>query len=345
MTRLTKKCVGILLGVSVLLVAGCGSSETNNDTVTSTDKEEKRVKTSSSSSETNEADIDESETLKTVDESTSADVTTQETTTTEETTFYEIPNDETQISRDRDSYKDDITYDMLARYPDKYEGTVLKTTGKIFQVISEDYVDENGLTYSEYLFYMNNDANQNIYVLLQKDNSMTGRLLENDVVTFYGVSYGTVSYDTVRGNSVTVPLLIAVMYDIDDTSSGDTSTKNPNIAETIVYDGNGIRVTARTMEYGGIFGPSISFIVENNSGQNINVSSRDESINGYMVSGSMLIEVVDGKKAIGAMTFFNSDFEKYGITSIEEIEFSLHIYRSDDWKTIVDTPQIVLKTQ
>ena len=46
-----------------------------------------------------------------------------------------------------------------------------------------------------------------------------------------------------------------------------------------------------------------------------------------------------------AMTFFNSDFEKYGITSIEEIEFSLHIYRSDDWKTIVDTPQIVLKTQ
>lgn len=86
-----------------------------------------------------------------------------------------------------ENYCIEISYDELARYPDSYTGNYVKITGKIYDVI------EN--TNSEDVYYMytfnDNDLWYKDAVLVYFDNSnISGRLLEGDIVTFYGVYNG-----------------------------------------------------------------------------------------------------------------------------------------------------------
>lgn len=65
-------------------------------------------------------------------------------------------------------------------------------------------------------------------------------------------------------------------------------------------------------------------------------------MNGFMISPSMSQDVVSGKKAISAVTFFSSDLEENGIEDITEIETSFHIFDMDSWDGIADTEAIVI---
>lgn len=72
--------------------------------------------------------------------------------------------------------------------------------------------------------------------------------------------------------------------------------------------------------------------------------SRNASINGYMVDTFMSVDVVNGKKANDTLTFSDSSLEQCGIKEIADIEFSLHIFDSEDWLNYTDTDAIQLKT-
>lgn len=143
--------------------------------------------------------------------------TTIAPTTTEAPTTTTEP--ETRLSRDRMSYTDDITYDMLARYPDEYEEKPTKIKCKVLQVVAEN-VKEDGVTFNAYRCAIADDNNktsgQYIYVLYQLDNTekLPGRILENDIVTFYGCGYGLYTYKTVAGNTTTIPEFISVICDV-----------------------------------------------------------------------------------------------------------------------------------
>lgn len=60
---------------------------------------------------------------------------------------------------------------------------------------------------------MNNDYNTVVFVTYSSD-LLNYRLLEDDKVTVYGVSYGVYSYKAVSGATITIPWLNADMIEM-----------------------------------------------------------------------------------------------------------------------------------
>lgn len=122
------------------------------------------------------------------------------------------------------------------------------------------------------------------------------------------------------------------------TSIADTYEYAYDDTGDLAYDGNNVKVIIKGLaEDASFFGPSVVVYIENNSGKNITVQTRDVSINGFMIDSIFSCDVVAGKRAVSTITFMDSDLEENEITNIEDVEFSFHIYDSDDWETIVDT--------
>lgn len=122
------------------------------------------------------------------------------------------------------------------------------------------------------------------------------------------------------------------------TSIADSYNYTYDDSGDLAYEGNDIKVTVKGMtEDSSIFGPSLIVYIENNSGKNITVQTRDVSVNGFMVDTIFSTDVTIGKHAIDTITFMDSDLEENEITSFEEVELSFHIFESDGWDTIVDT--------
>lgn len=116
------------------------------------------------------------------------------------------------------------------------------------------------------------------------------------------------------------------------------------IAETVLVDEQGVKITAKSLDAGALFGPELKLLIENNSGKNLTFQCRESSVNGYMVDTMMSVEVVDGKKANDELTFMDSDLEACGIKTIADMEFSFHIFTTEDWETYLDTEKIQIKT-
>lgn len=128
----------------------------------------------------------------------------------------------------------------------------------------------------------------------------------------------------------------------DSTSS--TPSKEVTIQEQVIYDAGGIRVTAVSLTNDSLWSPAVKVLVENNSDKNITVQARNCSVNGLMVEPMFSCDVAAGKKANDTITFMSSNLEAANITIIKEIEFYLHIFDSDNWEEIDDSPIITLTT-
>lgn len=126
-----------------------------------------------------------------------------------------------------------------------------------------------------------------------------------------------------------------------DTSVAGSYVQSYDDSGEVFYNQNGIKIIGKGLSTEGSFwGPGLIVYIENTSSQNITVQVRDVSINGFMVDPIMSQEVVTGKKAITAVTFFSSNLEENGIEEIEEIETSFHIFDTNSWDTIVDTEPV-----
>lgn len=123
-----------------------------------------------------------------------------------------------------------------------------------------------------------------------------------------------------------------------------STSNNASITETVVFDANDIKVTAKALNYDGWMGPELVLLIENNSSQNITVQNRNASINGLMIDPMLSADVAAGKKANETMTIMSSELEQAGIKTIKDIEFILHIFDTETWDEIVDSDVIVIST-
>lgn len=130
-------------------------------------------------------------------------------------------------------------------------------------------------------------------------------------------------------------------------SEGTTSSSSPSqtasIEETVFLDQDGLKITATGLE-DSFMGEELKLLVENNSGQNLTVQSHASSVNGYMITNIMSIDVANGKKVNDALTLTSSEMEDCGISSITDLAFTLHVFNTDTWEAVIDTPVIELKT-
>ena len=99
-----------------------------------------------------------------------------------------------------------LPYDEMARNGDNHKGEKLQINGKVIQVMDSD---EGFAT----LRVATRDGYDDVYLVeIPANQWKTHRLLEDDVITFYGNVYGLYSYDSTMGGKITVPAITVNMY-------------------------------------------------------------------------------------------------------------------------------------
>lgn len=94
-------------------------------------------------------------------------------------------------------YETGITYNNLARNPEDYVGKKVKFKGKVVQVIEGDDSVQIRLA-------VNKDYDTILFC--EYDSSIvSSRVLEDDIITIYGTSAGTISYQSTMGGKITIP--------------------------------------------------------------------------------------------------------------------------------------------
>ena len=138
--------------------------------------------------------------------------------------------------------------------------------------------------------------------------------------------------------------------DVSDTENLEGELAEEEVAlkidvdERVLLDQDGIVITLKSLEWGGMFGPSLKVLVENNSDKSITVQTRDSSINGIMADSMFSCEVGPDKKANDSITFMESDLEQAGISTIKDIELKFHAFETENWDGGFDSDAITITT-
>ena len=130
----------------------------------------------------------------------------------------------------------------------------------------------------------------------------------------------------------------------DSNNEQENDTVEITVAETVLYEADGVKVTATGYEDGWM-GPEIKILVENDSSKNVLVTSASVSANGYMMpSAALYAEVAAGKKANETLTIMSSELDQSGIEVLAELQFYLQIQDPETWETITTSDLLTLTT-
>ena len=99
-------------------------------------------------------------------------------------------------------YGTGITYEQLARTPDKYKKKKVYFIGAVVEVVEKG--SENLMLLSVHKTNGKFDTDQILYCVY-KPSIIDYRLLEKDIVTIYGVSTGITTYQAVNGRTISIP--------------------------------------------------------------------------------------------------------------------------------------------
>ena len=127
-------------------------------------------------------------------------------------------------------------------------------------------------------------------------------------------------------------------------SEAEQETQDVTLAETVLFDQNGIRITATGLSTDSLFGPELNLLVENDSAQNIVVQPNYCMVNGYMMDGLLSADVAAGKKANDTLDFLSNALARCGIETITDIELDLVVSDGDSWQTFYETGPVILQT-
>ena len=106
-----------------------------------------------------------------------------------------------------DNARTDVTYDNLMRTPDDYFGEIVQYSGTVLQTITVDgTVQQRVALYDDY---------DKIVLIEYREELPETRLLDDDYITFRGLAFGTVTYETVLGSTLEIPLILAESINIE----------------------------------------------------------------------------------------------------------------------------------
>lgn len=115
-----------------------------------------------------------------------------------------------------------IDFKTLARNPDKYKGNNYKFTGKVIQVLDSDSWFDNSTTLRINITAEANEFADGGY--LWNDTIVAtvtipegaDRILEDDIIDFYGTCAGLYSYTSVLGEKISLPQIDIKYYGIHE---------------------------------------------------------------------------------------------------------------------------------
>lgn len=125
-------------------------------------------------------------------------------------------------------------------------------------------------------------------------------------------------------------------------SEAEQETQDVTLAETVLFDQDGIRITATGLSTDSLFDPELNLLVENDSAQNIVVQPNYCMVNGYMMTDLLYSDLAPHSHAVDTLTLLGSELEDNHIDTITDAELSLQITDADYYQTIDSTALITL---
>ena len=190
--------IGLMFVASLVIGASAESSDTTTDTqnftTTTTDNDTEEV-----SSEVEES-VQAEESLVEEREAKEEEERLAKEKEEEERLEQESIEAEEEWQEELDNARTDVTYDNLMRTPDDYLGQVVQLSGTVLQTINGD-----GVVQQRVALY--DDYDQIVLIEYSKDLPEV-RLLDDDYITFTGVSLGTIEYETVLGATLEIPSIL-----------------------------------------------------------------------------------------------------------------------------------------
>lgn len=116
------------------------------------------------------------------------------------------------------------------------------------------------------------------------------------------------------------------------------------LAETVLYDGDGVRITATGLDTGGLMGPELALRIENGAAQNLVVQPVWCTVNGYMMSDLFSADVAAGKTANESFYFPSASLARCGVDMVAEISLQLKIIDGGTYQTLTTTDPVTLQT-
>lgn len=132
----------------------------------------------------------------------------------------------------------------------------------------------------------------------------------------------------------------------EDGQTADNTTASTDletIDEMLLFDKEGVRVTAKELVDDPIWGKGINVLIENESDKNVTVQCNTVVVNNYMMSDIFSSSVAAGKKDNETITLMSSGLEAAGIDTIAEVNIRFSVV-DEDYETLFDTDEITLKT-
>ena len=128
----------------------------------------------------------------------------------------------------------------------------------------------------------------------------------------------------------------------NNTDSG--SNQEVTLAESVLYEADGIKVTVKGLE-DGFMGTEIKMLIENDSSKNILITSDSVSVNSYMMpTAALYAEVAAGKKSNESITLMTAELDQSGIETIANIQFYLQVQDPETWDVVATTELLTLNT-
>ncbi|MFP3154426.1 hypothetical protein LQZ18_08355 [Lachnospiraceae bacterium ZAX-1] len=110
-----------------------------------------------------------------------------------------------------------------------------------------------------------------------------------------------------------------------------------------ILNQDGFRIVAKkVVDEESFWGADLLVYIENNTDTDVTIQARDVSINGFMIDPMFSCSIISGAKAFSQITFMSSSLEENGIESIDSLDLSFHIFKTDGWDTILDSDSIAV---
>ena len=184
----------VFVGLMFMASFGGGDSTEVLDTTTTTDNDTEEV-----SSEIEES-VQAEESLVEEREAKEEEERLAKEKEEEERLEQESIEAEEEWQEELDNARTDVTYDNLMRTPDDYFGEIVQLSGTVLQTINGDgVVQQRVALYDDY---------DQIVLIEYSEDLPEVRLLDDDYITFTGVSFGTIEYETVLGATLEIPSIL-----------------------------------------------------------------------------------------------------------------------------------------
>ena len=130
----------------------------------------------------------------------------------------------------------------------------------------------------------------------------------------------------------------------NETKAEEAKSEEITIDEQVLFDQDGIKITAIGYEIDRIWGDGIKLLLENESDKTVTVGCDALIVNNFMISDLFVSEIAAGKKANETMHLSSSELKAAGIESVGQVEVYFRIYASDDWSDIIKPDVVTIKT-